>query len=215
MFEKRSHASPPLGSRREPYPEAMTLSARDVAAALRDRLPGLPTKKLHKLLYYCQGHHLAAFDEPLFSENISAWDMGPVVGTLWYGERQGDLSAVPPPREMDEAQLNTIGYVLSRYGALTGQDLENLTHSEQPWQLADSGRRPGESACIKLEWIKRYFRTRGSTDDEEDEVVLDSASVTQWLQDAEKRREDPARPDSPEELLARLEELRARLTHRA
>jgi uncharacterized phage-associated protein len=191
----------------------MTLSARDVAAALRDRLPGLPTKKLHKLLYYCQGHHLAAFDEPLFSETISAWDMGPVVGTLWKEEKQGDVPTVH--REMDEAQLNTIGYVLSRYGALTGQDLENLTHSEGPWQLADSGRRPGESSRIKLEWIKQYFRTSGSVDDEEDEVLLDSASVTQWLQDAEKRREDPSRPDSREELEARLEELQARLAPRA
>lgn len=193
----------------------MSLSASDVAAALRGRLPGVPTKKLHKLLYYCQAHHLAAFDEPLFSETISAWDMGPVVGTLWYEEKQGDVSAARPHREMDEAQLNTIGYVISRYGALTGQDLENLTHSEQPWQLADSERRPGESARIKLEWIKQYFRIRRSVDDEEDAVVLDSASVTQWLQDAEKRRESPARPDSPEELLARLEELRMRLTPRA
>jgi uncharacterized phage-associated protein len=193
----------------------MTLSARDVAAVLRDRLPGLPTKKLHKLLYYCQGHHLAAFDEPLFSETISAWDMGPVVGTLWHEERQGDVAAVHPDPEMDEAQLNTIGYVLSRYGALTGQDLENLTHSEQPWQLADSGRRPGESARIKLEWIRRYFRTNGSAEDEEGEVLLDSASVTRWLQDAGKRRENPARPDSPEELVSRLEELRARLSLRA
>jgi uncharacterized phage-associated protein len=39
-------------------------------------------KKLHKLLYYCQGHHLATFGLPLFDESISAWDMGPVVGTL-------------------------------------------------------------------------------------------------------------------------------------
>jgi hypothetical protein len=89
-----------------------------------------------------------------------------------------------------------------------------LTHSEQPWQLADSGRRPGESARIKLEWIKKYFRARRSTD-EEGEVVLDSASVTQWLQDAEKRRETPAMPDSHEELLVKLEKLRARLTGRA
>lgn len=83
MFETRPLASPSLGSRRESYSGRMTLSASDVAAALRDRLPGLPTKKLHKLLYYCQAHHLAAFDEPLFSDSISAWNMGPVVGTLW------------------------------------------------------------------------------------------------------------------------------------
>ncbi|MGH3721197.1 MAG: Panacea domain-containing protein [Pseudonocardiaceae bacterium] len=191
----------------------MTVSARDVAAALRDRLPGLPTKKLHKLLYYCQGHHLAAFDEPLFSETISAWDMGPVVGNLWYAEKQGGVPRVH--REMDEAQLNTVGYVLSRCGALTGQDLENLTHSEEPWQLADNGRQPGESARIEPEWLKQYFRTRGSVDDEEDGMLLDSTSVTQWLQGAEKRREDPVRSDSREELVARLEELRARLPSRA
>jgi uncharacterized phage-associated protein len=96
----------------------MSLSAHDVAAVLRDRLPGVPTKKLHKLLYYCQGHHLATFDKPLFSETISAWDMGPVVGTLWYAEKQGEVPRAP--RQLDEAQLNTIGYVLSRYGSLTG-----------------------------------------------------------------------------------------------
>ncbi|MGH3936990.1 MAG: Panacea domain-containing protein [Pseudonocardiaceae bacterium] len=191
----------------------MTLSAHDVAAVLRDRLPGVPTKKLHKLLYYCQGHHLVTFDEPLFSETISAWDMGPVVGILWHTEKQGNASRVH--REMDEAQLNTVGYVLSRYGALTGRDLENLTHSEEPWQLANSGRRPGESARIKLEWITQYFRISGGTDGEEDEGLLDSAAVTQWLRDAEKRREDPARPDSPEELMARLEELRAKSVPRA
>jgi uncharacterized phage-associated protein len=84
----------------------------------------LPTKKLHKILYYCQGHHLAVFDEPLFGETILAWDMGPVVGALWYEKKQGEASVVRPHREMNEAQLNAIGYVLSRYGALTGQDLE-------------------------------------------------------------------------------------------
>ncbi|MBO0869079.1 MAG: hypothetical protein J2P15_10980 [Micromonosporaceae bacterium] len=54
----------------------MTASARDVAAAIRRRLPGVPTKKLHKLLYYCQGHHLAHFGVPLFAESVVAFDMG-------------------------------------------------------------------------------------------------------------------------------------------
>lgn len=48
----------------------MTVSAHDVAAVLRERLPDIKVKKLHKLLYYCQGHHLAQFDKPLFSEPI-------------------------------------------------------------------------------------------------------------------------------------------------
>jgi uncharacterized phage-associated protein len=179
----------------------MTLSAHEVAAVLRERLPGLPAKKLHKLLYYCQGHHLAAFGEQLFRESISAWDMGPVVGALWYQEKHGDLSE--PSSDLDEAQLNTIGYVISRYGALTGRDLENLTHSETPWQLADQLRRPGESARIEAEWITEYFRTGGAADGDEEDVQLDSADVTRWLREARSRRDEPVRPD-------RLEELRAR-----
>lgn len=63
-------------------------SAHDVAIELRRRLPGLGVKKLHKLLYYCQGHHLATFGRPLFNETISAWDMGPVVGALWFAEKE-------------------------------------------------------------------------------------------------------------------------------
>jgi uncharacterized phage-associated protein len=65
------------------------VAARAVASVLRERLPGVGTKKLHKLLYYCQGHHLATFGKPLFGESISAWDMGPVVGSLWKQEKEG------------------------------------------------------------------------------------------------------------------------------
>jgi uncharacterized phage-associated protein len=180
----------------------MTVSARDVAAVLRDRLPGLPTKKLHKLLYYCQGHHLATYGVPLFAEPISAWDMGPVIGQLWHQEKElGSFDADP---ELSEAQLNTIGYVVSRYGALTGLDLENLTHSETPWQRADSNRRPHESARIETEWLIGYFSTHGAAGNDDEGVPLDSDAVTHWLAGAEQRRTEQLRRDSPDELRARL-----------
>ena len=108
-----------------------TIQAQQVAAELRRRLPGVGVKKLHKLLYYCQGHHLATFDEPLFIESISAWDIGPVVGQLWKSEKDHGIAI--EDAVLDEAVLNTVGYVVSRYGALTGRDLERLTHSEDPW----------------------------------------------------------------------------------
>jgi uncharacterized phage-associated protein len=180
----------------------MTVTAPDVAAVLRERLPGLPTKKLHKLLYYCQGHHLATFGSPLFSESIAAWDMGPVVGQLWHAEKEEGVSA--GRGHLGEAELNTIGYVVSRYGALTGSDLENLTHSEEPWQRADSSRRPRGSVRIRQEWLTDYFRTRGAADTEDEDAPLDSAAVTDWLSGALGRRADQLRADSPEELRARL-----------
>jgi uncharacterized phage-associated protein len=160
----------------------MTLSAHDVAEELRRRLPALGIKKLHKLLYYCQGHHASVFGEPLFREPIAAWDMGPVVERLWISEKHGHE---PPPRtDLDEAALNTVGYVVSRYGALTGRDLEVMTHGERPWLLADAARRPGERAPIRLEWMVEYFRADGAADSESDDFPLDSAAVSAWLREA-------------------------------
>jgi uncharacterized phage-associated protein len=188
-----------MGRGLEVYALDMSVSARDVAAALRERLPGLPTKKLHKLLYYCQGHHLAATGELLFGETISAWDMGPVVGALWHEEREKDGR---PPAQLSESQLNTVGYVVSRYGGLTGRDLEILTHSESPWQRANEHRIPGTRARIESSWIHEYFQAVAAPD--EDAVQLDGAEVTTWLSEAQARRGDDLHPDSRAKITARL-----------
>jgi uncharacterized phage-associated protein len=165
---------------------------------MRQRSPGLPIKKLHKLLYYAQGHHLAVFGLPLFHESVSAWDMGPVVGSLWYEERQGH----PPgdARKLDEAALNTVGYVLSRYGRLTGQDLENLSHAEEPWRLADRQRTPGQSVRIERAWLSEFF----SSESDEDDIVLDAVDVHSWLAGARERSARPARRDDLHSLRARI-----------
>ena len=176
----------------------MPVSAHDVAAALRERLPDLPTKKLHQLLHYCQGHHLATFGEPLFSESVSAWDTGPVVGRLWRSE---EVEQAPARRALDEGQLNTVGYVLSRYGRLTGRDLEILSRGEEPWLSADRGRRPRGSVQIDPQVMRSFFsRTTG----DHESVVLDSAQVTAWLAGAQDRRSSPSRPDDLAELRSRL-----------
>ncbi|GAA4179190.1 hypothetical protein GCM10022252_00330 [Streptosporangium oxazolinicum] len=184
----------------EPYPDPMPLSAHAIAAALRQRQPGMGVKKLHKLLYYAQGHHLAAFGQPLFRESISAWDMGPVVGQVWGDEKYGALIEEPP--ELTEAELNTIGYVLSRYGGLTATDLENLTHSEAPWQRADRDRPPGGKARMELESLQEFFANQ--VDDDEDEPQPDRAQFARMLEGIEQRRAEPASPDSPEDIRAWL-----------
>jgi uncharacterized phage-associated protein len=191
----------------------MAVPARDIAAALRERLPGLGRVKLHKLLYYCQGHHLATFGESLFSDTISAWDVGPVVGTLWREEKDGT-----PPEEVElrgaqlgEAELNTIGYVVSRYGTLTGKDLENLTHSETPWQTANRIRQPGGRATIRREWIQDYFPTDGNPAAGEEEIPLDSEAVAEWLAGVREPSAEPRRPDDRDALLAMRADIVARL----
>jgi len=186
---------------RTPYPPDMPVSAHDVAAVLRKRLPGVGIKKLHNLLYYCQGHHLATLGEALFGETISAWDMGPVVGTLWKAERDGDAPPVDP--HLGEAELNTIGYVISRYGALTGRDLEHLTHAEDPWLTTNRHRRPGGRVRIQNDWIREYFRSNVDPESGEDEVPFDSETLAEWLRDSVFRTSESSEPDDLDEIRTR------------
>lgn len=189
----------------------MVVSAHDVAAALRERVPGLPVTKLHKLLYYCQGHHLATFGEPLFSETISAWDMGPVVGTLWKAEK--DQEPVLGYARMTERELNTVGYIVSRYGRLSAGDLVTLTHNEPPWQMANQDRPSGTTKRIDPELIRDHFVARDREEASEG-VPLDAEEVRQWLADAGQRYKEPGVPDDLDELRDRVETLRAKLAAR-
>ena len=64
----------------------------DVAAELRKRVIGVGDVKLHKLLFFVQGSHLAWEGTPAFRERSEAWDMGPVVAALWRDEKRGRSS---------------------------------------------------------------------------------------------------------------------------
>jgi uncharacterized phage-associated protein len=149
-------------------------------------------------------HALAAnplhlFEAPIFSESLSAWDMGPVVGRLWWTEKAaGETSA--ESGALDEAALNTIGYVLSRYGRLTGRDLEHMTHAEDPWRRADRRRDPGGSEPISNEWILAYFR---ADLEDEDSLWFDQDVREGFLAGAQERRSEQVSADSVDGIRAR------------
>jgi uncharacterized phage-associated protein len=108
------------------------LSAHDVARELRQRLPQAGDVKIHKLVYYCQGWHVAWAGEPMFRESIEAWTNGPVVADLWHDEKRN--RARPPAQQLDDSHVAVIDYVVGRYGEYTGRDLVRKTHLEDPWR---------------------------------------------------------------------------------
>ena len=113
-------------------------NAADVAAELRKRMSGIGDVKLHKLLFFVQGTHLAWEGVPAFRERIEAWDMGPVVAALWRDEKRGRLSRAavkPVSRTVSDVVTN----VVARYGRLSGQDLIELTHRSGPWPEVTEG----------------------------------------------------------------------------
>jgi hypothetical protein len=128
--------------------------------------------------------------------------MGPVVGQLWKAEISADSPDETAHATLTEAQLNTIGYVVSRYGSLSGRDLEILSHNEAPWRDANLRRRPGASVRISVDSMRDYFRS--SDDDDGDELVPDSDVLGEWLGRTEGPPATPPRPDSPVELHSRL-----------
>lgn len=109
--------------------------------------------KLHKLLYYVQAWHEAIYKEPIFDEKFEAWVHGPVSKSVFirYRELKTMYSPVEPEdwkgrnfQDIHEHCRNHIDSVLGAYMHLSGTQLEQLTHQEEPWIKARGGISPFE-----------------------------------------------------------------------
>lgn len=133
-------------------------TANAVMAAIDARRPGLKLPKKHSLLFFAQGHHLAHFGVPLFDNLIIATDRGVRVAAA------PGTSTVQPIK--GEGALNTIGYVVERYGALSPVDLGVLVRDSRPWRVTDES---GPNRPINLVLLTEWFRRADETDDPDDE----------------------------------------------
>jgi uncharacterized phage-associated protein len=131
-----------------------TTSAASVMAAIDARRPGLKLAKKHSLLFFIQGHHLAHFGRPMFREPITATDRG--ISISGPAADAGPLT--------NEGDLNTIGYVVERYGCLSPADLRTLVRMSRPWLRAGK-----DSRTVDLDALRDWFRRDDETNDPDDE----------------------------------------------
>lgn len=136
----------------------------DVAALLMQHLETTTTMKLQKLLYYCQGWHLAWDGVPLFKDRIEAWANGPVVRSIYRRHRKRFTLSHPWPKSGDPDRLGqdeteTVEAVLDGYGDWSAQQLTRSTHREPPWINARRGIAPGMPGTkeISLRDMQDYF----------------------------------------------------------
>lgn len=61
---------------------SLIIAAYFIKLALQCRAP-LNVIKLQRLIYFAHGAHLAKFDVPLISDEIEAWDFGPVIRHIY------------------------------------------------------------------------------------------------------------------------------------
>lgn len=136
---------------------------------------GMSHLKLQKILYYAQAYHLAYFDKPVIDDDFEAWVHGPVSRKLYneikdlsilYNEVQykGEESQLNPDEylkgELTTEQIELIDNVVEGLKDLSGLQLENMTHSEDPWIQARKGYAISEKCneIIPKETMKNYYK---------------------------------------------------------
>lgn len=136
----------------------------DVAKYITEKKPVLTAWKLQKLCYYSQAWQLAWTDYPIFQEDFEAWANGPVCPAL-YQRHRGQFRIDPHAFKDDNSnaltddEKDTIDVIIRDYGDMTGLELRNLTHSEEPWKRA-RGTTPEGASCntvIEKDWMAEYY----------------------------------------------------------
>lgn len=114
--------------------------------------------KLQKLVFYSQAISLVIRNEPLFKEDIEAWDYGPVVPGLYrkFKKYEAQLPKTNDNIKCSNEDIEMIDLALSHYGQMNGCQLINLTHSEKPWQEAYA---KGRNTIIEQNKIKEFYST--------------------------------------------------------
>lgn len=128
--------------------------------------------KLQKLLYYSQAWHLAFYKTPLFDGKFQAWVHGPVnrfiydrfcsTKILYSPLSIRDLRSGWESMILPDHELQHINGILEVYGGLTGSQLENMTHSEDPWIQARTGLEPNQRCerDINEALMQSYYAAR-------------------------------------------------------
>jgi len=142
-------------------------TAFEVAKYIIKSLP-VDNLKLQKLLYYSQAVYLVLHDkEPLFIEDIEAWDYGPVVPLVYQAYKQYGFDTIPPADDesaLDFEEMKAVDMTLACFGVLPGPALINQTHYEAPWKNAYRSGRP--SRVITVEAIYDFFKDNLDFSDE-------------------------------------------------
>lgn len=117
--------------------------------------------KLQKLLFYIQAWYLALKGVPLFAGRFQAWVHGPVSREIYdrfsrskmlYSSLDSDDVRDNFDASVLPAAVRThIKDVLDVYGKYTGNQLEELSHSEKPWKAARGNCKPSERCETEID----------------------------------------------------------------
>jgi uncharacterized phage-associated protein len=144
---------------------------------------------LEKLLYYAQCFHLALRGQPLFDDEIRAWQHGPVVKAVYELYRElGAQPIIPTTSECvtigPECLEDFLSSVVRFFGSYTAIQLSSATHAEDPWIRARRGyaRHQRSDEIIPVDELRPYYCTLISDGEEalSQQELLDVVPEPRW-----------------------------------
>lgn len=132
--------------------------------------------KLHKMLYFVQGYHLAYFGVPILDQDFQAWVHGPVLPALFrklvdqiqvtmndeltVDARAAKTIKLEFAKVFSEDQQALVDRVLDAYKGLSGIALEEITVGQTPWLEARGATALHDKSevVISKESMERFFK---------------------------------------------------------
>ncbi|QTE36536.1 DUF4065 domain-containing protein [Mucilaginibacter gossypii] len=131
--------------------------------------------KLQKILYYIEGYHLAYFNDSVIDDDFQAWVHGPVSKKIYdslknksilhteltYQKSEGENNPDEVLKNtLTQDQVDFINETVEELSKISSTQLENMTHSEEPWINARRGYSAADrcEVVIDKELMKKYYR---------------------------------------------------------
>lgn len=136
--------------------------------------------KLQKMCYYSQAWYLAIFNKRLFNEAFQAWLHGPVSPKLYRHYAQWkfyEISQYTGTVDLDTGIEIFLEMIYEIYGGYSGGQLEELTHSEDPWIQARDGAEEYCTNIISDDSMAEYYKNMLLQTIKELEEVKESKKV--------------------------------------
>ncbi|BBM89212.1 hypothetical protein COTS27_00907 [Spirochaetota bacterium] len=116
--------------------------------------------KLQRLLYYCQGYHLAVFDKRLFDDPIIATERGPIIKSIYNHYKAYNDKSINNSRRTSRGMDKQIDLyaqylvmtVFEKLGPYDNWQLSSMVHEEIPFLMTEQDKE------ISLALMQIFFK---------------------------------------------------------
>lgn len=142
--------------------DALTIS-RYIIKYSDEKCFNISNLKLQKLLYFIQCYFLMKKADICFTDDIEAWNLGPVIPSVYREYKKFGAGNIPlayvqnkivNDTSIEERDRVFIEDVICKLSGFSAVDLVDITHKQSPWKNTYSR---NCNNVIQIESIKEYF----------------------------------------------------------